>query len=153
MIEIKIIGLEALQKRLDVDVGMALDRAMFRALAHLQSRIARYPRRRYGAKVTFVSAKQRRFFFWALREGAIQVPYRRTGTLGRRWTAQGRRLGGAAVGILGNITPYAPLVQDLERQVAMHKATGWPTVQGVVEQERDKVREIFQAEVNNLLRI
>lgn len=44
-----------------------------------------YPSPPSGLKQPFVSAKQRRWFFSALRSGAITVPYRRTGTLYANW--------------------------------------------------------------------
>lgn len=39
-------------------------------------------------KVRFKSAKQRRYFFWALKQGVITVPYHREGKLGQSWTTK-----------------------------------------------------------------
>jgi hypothetical protein len=44
-----------------------------------------YPPPARGIKQPFVSDKQRRFFFAALRSGRIQVPYQRTGHQGFSW--------------------------------------------------------------------
>lgn len=58
-------------------------------LVSAQKRITKYPPR-YQGKLPggFKSEKQRRYFFWALREGIIQVPYQRTGTYGRAWNIE-----------------------------------------------------------------
>lgn len=80
----------------------------------------------------FKSLKQQRFFFAALRDGRIEVPYRRGGSrgsqkLGGSWTTQ-EELGGLAQ-VIGTAVGYAPTVLDEERQSSYHAATGWVTVQ------------------------
>lgn len=77
--------------------------------------------------------------------------YRRTGTLGRRWTAAAPQLsgsGGAFVGRIGNNTPYAPEVQG-ERQARAFVGR-WQTVDevaadGASDLERRIVDAIDQA--------
>ena len=44
--------------------------------------------------------------------------YRRTGTLGRRWTSQVHQSSDGLSGEAGNNTSYGPYVQDSERQAA-----------------------------------
>ena len=61
--------------------------------------------------------------------------YRRTGTLGRLWTAalpEVRMTGSVLEGRIGNAVPYGPLVQGPEDQMAIHKAHGWRTTEDVV---------------------
>lgn len=54
--------------------------------------------------------KQRRYFWWAFKKGLIEVPYRRTGTLGRQFTTEVQVEGVTVSGSLGTNTPYAPWV-------------------------------------------
>ena len=63
--------------------------------------------------------------------------YRRTGVLGAGWRASvdGKDLR------LTNATDYARWVQDKDTQTAVHKQTGWPTAQDVVEQVADKAAQ------------
>lgn len=79
----------------------------------------------------FRSAKQRRYFFFALRHGLIQVPYRRglspgSQRLGRSWAA--KQLTDTAVAIGTNVT-YARMVKDEGQQTRYMKAVGWTTIQ------------------------
>ena len=89
------------------------------------------PSRAFVYGTAFKTDKQRRWFFWALRSGAIQVPYSRgqspgSWNLQQSWsvvmldpfTAQ-----------IGTDVPYAPLMMDAERQTKYAKAVGWRTVQ------------------------
>jgi len=65
---------------------------------------------RPGSAAPHWTDKQRRWFFWALKAGKIQVPYRRTGTLGRTFTTEVRVEGAGVLGAIGTATPYAPWV-------------------------------------------
>src|SRR3990167_3779113 len=69
----------------EVRASAELRAAMIESLSFAQGFLANYPPRPVSFHARFVSDKQRRFFFWALREGKIQVPYRRTTTLGPGW--------------------------------------------------------------------
>jgi hypothetical protein len=72
----------------------------------------------------FVSAKQRKYFFAALRRGQIEVPYRRTGDLGSRWAKQ--PFGGGLA--LRSTIGYSELVVgDGGKQAAYHRGT-WPSM-------------------------
>lgn len=87
---------------------------------------------------TWKSEKQRRYFFFALRKGVIQVPYRRglspgSQRLGRSWTA--KAIDDTSVAIGTNVT-YAPMVKDEGRQTRYMKAVGWTTIQQDVERGR-----------------
>jgi len=66
---------------------------------------AKYPAQSHR-KRAFVSAKQRRFFFAALKKGTITVPYQRTGTLGGSAVKQPF---GGGVNVLWQ-APYAEIV-------------------------------------------
>lgn len=70
--------------------------------------------------------------------------YIRTGTLGRRWTAEPSN-GGLTVTV-GNNVWYAPLVQAFAYQAFMHFGV-WQTDEDVARSEADRVTEIVDAEV------
>jgi len=67
--------------------------------------------------------------------------YRRTGTLGRLWTAATPQVtvGGHVLDArISNVTPYGPYVQDPERQAAQHRGR-WKTTDEIV---REHVGEV-----------
>ena len=68
----------------------------------------------------FTSAKQRRYFFAALKSGAITVPYRRTGALQDAWDYS---LTGDGADVTNN-HPHA--AYTIAPQVKFHKGN-WPT--------------------------
>jgi hypothetical protein len=66
-------------------IDVARDRAR-NAMFNLRTRLAFYPPQYTGRMPGgFKTLKQRRYFFWALKQGIIQVPYQRTGAYGRGW--------------------------------------------------------------------
>lgn len=71
----------------------------------------------------FKTDKSRRWFFWALRNGLIQVPYVRTQALASSWVLHTDSTTQVTVG-----TEYdkAPLMKSA-RQTAYHRVTGWET--------------------------
>ena len=151
-VEVEIGGLaEALDMFLqgNVKVGMALRRATAAAVKVLRARAAKYPGKSTG-KMTFVSDKQRRFFFAALRQGTIQVPYRRTGTLGRKWTSKVTFTDDEVMGFAGNNAPYARFVQGFDTQARIH-AGNWQTEQDVANDSRDEIMGIFADEIGRAM--
>jgi len=151
-VEIEVAGLaEALDMFLqgEAKVGLALRRATTASLQLLRKRLAKYPGKSAGS-MQFVSDKQRRFFFAALREGRIQVPYRRTGTLGRKWTSRVTFTDQDVMGILGNNAPYAPYVQGFGAQAGIH-AGNWQTEQDVATESRDEIMGIFAGEISRAM--
>lgn len=86
-----------------------------------------YPARFSGRGPGFVSDKQRRYFFAALRAGRIQVPYQRSGILGRAWHLEAR---GKERLEVTNTTRYAPYVQLRPTQARIHQGR-WQTVEDV----------------------
>ena len=92
----------------------------------------RYPAQQSKGPVKWKSEKQRRWFFWALRTGQIQVPYRRGGMrsekLGDSWTVKTEIGAGRFRAIVGPGASYAPYVQDAGRQAQIHRGN-WQTIQ------------------------
>jgi len=119
--------------------------AMERSVALLQHDLAEYPAQIRGRKAHFVSDKQRKAFFAMLRAGKITVPYRRTGTLGRRWTTRVTERGSVIEGRVGNNTAYAPLAQGPEgvqsREMAARR---WPRVDAVLKKNRGIIERYFR---------
>ena len=113
---------------------------MIKAVLMLQYVLKYYPPREKGLHIEFKTEKQRRYFFWALREGKIEVPYRRTRTLGRKWTTKVEHISGGVVGIVGNATPYGPYVQSRADQAQIH-AGRWGTVEDALENLEDEIFE------------
>lgn len=68
-----------------------------------------------------------------------QSTYRRTNTLGRRWTKETRSIPNGFEGRVYNDTEYARWVQGGQSQTAVHKRTGWKTDDSVAQ---DKAREV-----------
>lgn len=69
----------------------------------------------------FKSDRQRRFFFWALSQGLISVPYRRTGRLASSWSAKKVSWGSWRI---ENSRPYSELVIG-KSQARYHKGNWW----------------------------
>jgi hypothetical protein len=110
----------------------AIQAATFAVALEVQSRMAKYPPQRH-MKQPFKSAKQRRYFFWALHEGKIEVPYRRgsspgSETLGRRWHVEHV---GAMDARAVNTASYAAYVHGEGTQSAYMRAEGFLTEEGI----------------------
>lgn len=117
-----------------------LARQMEIAVKDVQFALKIYPPQIRGMHVMFVSEKQRRYFFAALADGTIQVPYRRTRTLGRRWTTKVEFVNGGVVGTIGNVTPYAPLVQSRTEQAGIHYMH-WQTAEDTLDVMQNDIFE------------
>jgi hypothetical protein len=135
-------GIAELLRRVERAASAAVLRAaMVRATALVQNRLVVYPPAQRRPQ-PFKTDKQRRFFFAALREGRIEVPYRRTMTLGRRWTTEISGSGLDLVGRVGNNTSYGPFVMARADQAAYHAGV-WPLAEDVAEQATGDVLGIF----------
>lgn len=73
--------------------------------------------------------------------------YRRTGTLGRKWNVENKRMGA----IIGNNTSYGPWVQDRETQSLLHLYDGWQTVQDMAEEYEPKVLEKLKSIIEKMV--
>jgi len=127
-------GLEELRARLQRmgrefagTLGGTLQQAMKRSLYMLIFTLAKYPK-----QVT--------------KPG--NIPYRRTGTLGRKWTEdiEVQRVLNGLRGRIGNNTPYAPRVQADRYQRPWHRRHGWETDKSALNVNMPKiVREFDRA--------
>jgi len=94
-------------------------------------RFLRNPRNYYPRQVhrrmRIFSERQRRFFWWALRTGRIQVPYRRTYNMASAWHA-GRK--GKSVQVY-NHSDAAFWTMHNSRQSYHHRGN-WPTISDIM---------------------
>lgn len=151
---IETIGLEEMQAILQkVQDRSYIKRGFARTGARMQKQLAAYPAQQKGRKQPFTTAKQRRYFFWALKEGIIKVPYRRTGLLGRRWQFKVEQTVLKTRLSVGNNAPYARIVQgDDSDQSHFHKPVWQNTADKVLEENAPLViadiLAAFNADVN-----
>lgn len=135
MIDIEYKGFkEVVEKlgRLDGELDRALQLIAMGVGQEVKNEAAKYPSQKpavASAAFNFVSDKQRRWFFWALNSGQIQVPYRRSRQLGNSWTVKKR---GQTDAVVGTAVPYAPYVHGDSEQSGMMAAIGWPTTSEIV---------------------
>lgn len=129
--------------------------SVLKGAVYLRGVLSKYPERKrltrkqvYGQ--TFQSRRQRNFFFAALRDGRIQVPYVRTRNLGHRWAVKAESDTRARV---GNNAPYARQVMDEDYpQSKFMQALGWKTAQAVARAERANVIRLIAADLKAQLR-
>ena len=163
LIHIEVQGIDKIQKALERFprqiaryLGMAGQEAAGRVIFPTVG-IKRYPPRKsisrrevYGQ--SFESEKQRRWFFAALKEGRIDVPYRRGQSPGseRLCTQWYATVKGFSTEI-GNRASYASLVVG-EEQSRMMAARGWRRLVDVVSEEMRRITAVYQAWVDKLIR-
>lgn len=98
----------------------------------------------------FYSEKQKRFFFWALRNGVITVPYARTGALAAAWQESVESLGDAVVGHVWNDSPIAQLVMGEGEQAQMFQGV-WETAQQRFHDAAEELVGILREHANQLM--
>jgi len=151
---IKIEGLDAAIRKCEKIGSLDIVKAGLKeAGTHVKGKIAQYPPRTYVPQ-PFVSARQKAFFFAALADGRIEVPYRRgqspgSEDLGQRWSIKVQK-GGLRV-VVGNNAAYGPFVQGPDEQAWFMKARGWKTTDQIAEQESDNVNRIVAERINQAL--
>ena len=99
------------------------------------SRAAAYPDAPAGPG--WFSDRQRRWFFAALRRGAISIPYVRTGTLEGNWKVMPF---GSRDHIVVNDTPYAGFVMGDQEQSRHEGMAGWKKLQSIVSENLHGLR-------------
>ena len=129
----------------------ALRRPMEESLLVLQDDLTDYPgppQRPYPKMLR--TAKQRRYFFWALKQGIISVPYVRTGKLGQSWTWKITETGSGLRGVIGTNMKYVKWVQVESSQAMIHRGN-WLTDTRVVERRRAEIGRRFAAAIRKAL--
>jgi hypothetical protein len=151
LIGIDIEGITPLVRGLHNLPGAIRDEAGDAVAKYLRNVLQNYPpqkrvpfREAYGP----MSAKQRRFFFAALKRGEITVPYKRTQTLRNNWEI----VGAGETAILVNETPYAHLVMGEGEQARMMEMIGWKTTDAVVEEREARISEVAEGAAKRAIR-
>lgn len=156
--QITIKGLDELTQKFDKIGSLAgVKAAMKNAGIHLKGEISKYPPRRHitiQQAGGWASDKQRRWFFWALRSGNIEVPYRRgqspgSEDLGQRWAITTRNRGFTV--IVGNNASYGSFVQAHDRQSRMMKMIGWKTDQQVLDENKHEVVDYIRDAIKKII--
>lgn len=99
---------------------------MQRAVYRIQAAMSRYPAQRPGSA------------------------YRRTGTLGRRWTTRITESANGIEGEVGNNTVYGPFVQSEMFQAGVHRGR-WQTDADVLERETAAITDDFERTIQAAL--
>ena len=119
------------------------------SLLSLHDDLTDYPSKSTG-KVRFKTARQRRYFFWAVKNGVIQVPYARTGKLGQSWNTQVTEAGSGMYGKIGTNMGYAKWVQSAESQALIHQGN-WLTDEQAFGKRRDEIVQRFRRAIKSAL--
>jgi hypothetical protein len=77
---------------------------------------------------SFETDKQRSWFFWALKNGTLSVPYNRTNNMKNGWVVSGKKW----TPKLKNQIPYVTHVMDDTKQSRLSKLIGWRKVSKVI---------------------
>jgi hypothetical protein len=119
-----------------------LTNAIAAGAEYLRDQVARYPTQFSHPHIPEWTDKQRKWFFWALRTGQIQVPYVRKGALAASWVVSVQGL----TATVGTSLGYAPLVKS-ERMTMYHRITGHETVTFTAQQASPRIFTYFDAGV------
>lgn len=119
------------------------------AAAVIEQELAKYPSAR-RRKQPFKTARQRRFFFAALADGRIRVPYQRTGRLGRGWRVGVTNLTGGLSITVENAVPYWDRVQGA-RQAPYHRGN-WKTLSELSRGLEQRIVAIYDRRVDQIIR-
>jgi hypothetical protein len=113
---------------------------------------SKYVTRKAAYGQTFQSDKQRRWFFAALGDGRISVPYHRTGQLAKSWKVS-RSENGA---IFTNTSPGASFVMGSPGQSRHEKMVGWSTIGHITTYHlsftSSKFRDVIQKAYQRVIR-
>ena len=106
-----------------------------------------YTTRRAAYGVSFFTPKQRRWFFAALRNGEINVPYRRTQGIRDNWRIEGA----GRLSFLANDAPGVEWVIG-ENQSRHEALVGWKKVSATVKERTARIVRAFDAGVKKAIR-
>lgn len=151
-IAITIEGLEELERRLgrmaSIDV---LRLPMTQSVETVRSEAQKYPPKR-KRRMKFKSRRQRFFVIIAIREGRIQVPYKRrhSGGLAGGWNTKVHTVGQTLVGRIENRVSYGPFVMGPTAQADYHRGN-WPTTIDVLHKTKTDIEGFFEVAIEKAL--
>lgn len=133
------IDISDLQSKMAQVTGPDLTRSIAQKVADeaVQPELAKEPYRTTRKKMQFVSAKQRAFVMAAIKDGRINVPYRRTGKIGI--SEQIQITNGIDVVVPAK---YSDLVRTKGKQAKFHDPL-WPTTEAISQKLESDVVEII----------
>jgi len=156
-VAIEVKGADAIIKLLGELAGMTFLNAVIEAAAHdlLDKQAEDMPGAvgQMKARPQWASRAQQVAYLASRRERGLDIKYTRESDddsqqLMKGWNVSS--LGPGQIGAsLGNAATYGPFVMDKDMQTAMHKATGWPTVQGTVEKHGAEVQTKIETAIKN----
>ena len=153
----KIQGLDKLQRKLDTleQFQRSLKRPMHESVDLVKRKTAVAPKKAAGAFSRMATPGQRRAFWAKVKERPQlfdeRVGYRRTNQTRNSWAVEVRNTGRGVQGVVGNNAPGARFVQGREYQQPFHKASGWPVVEDVLDDNADEIGRIFQRHIRREL--
>lgn len=154
-IGVEILGMESLLALLvEVDSPRVRMDMMQSVAKFVRGKLQRYPPQRYVSRkqaygVTFFSDRQRRWFFAALANGELDIPYQRTNRLSNSWRIMTYRQ--EDVLILSDVA-YGPYVQDPAEQCNMHRLIGWQTTDKIMGESEGPAAQIAQETYNRVMK-
>lgn len=145
LIGVSVEGLDPLIKGLDKMTPLHKEEAGNAIAKYLLNVLQAYPpekrvTRKQAYGVTFFSDAQRRYFFWALENKVIVVPYRRTQTFRKLW----KILGSGIDAIVVNDSPVGEILMGDNYQSRMSAKIGWKKVSQVVKEREQKLDKIIE---------
>lgn len=96
------------------------------------------------------TARQRRYFFWALAQGIIKVPYVRSGKMQQSWTWDVSTSADGVHGKVGTNYKSAPYVQSKQLQARIHQGN-WQTDEDAIREKKDEIVQRFRTAVREAL--
>lgn len=144
---------------LDGKIHKLLLTATKKAINKVHENVPKYPDP-IGAPYPFVSLKQRIFVIASIREGSMQVPYRRraSGGIGGSITTEVEEIGADVIGSIGTNKEYAPWVISSEPvgniggQSRYHQGV-WYTLQDVMADSKKDIISIYKNELSKLFQL
>jgi hypothetical protein len=151
--KIDILGVKELQAQLDKLPVEAADEAITEVQDYMLNVLRMYPPKNYVSRASaygksFQSDKQRRWFFWALNSGLINVPYRRTQTLSSGW----HKVRSGIMGYIVNYTPYAVFVMGERKQSRHEQMVGWKKPSEIIDERIEKIKKIIDEAAKKAIR-
>lgn len=100
----------------------------------------------------FFSLKQKKYFFWALRAGIIQIPYVRTGEYGEAWRTAVERVSRGIQATISNASPIAKLLQGGPGEQARMFEGTWRAAEDIFNETRGEVKNVLRERARNAVR-
>jgi hypothetical protein len=152
-IKIELLGVKELEAKLNKMPIEVADQALTEVQDFMLDVLKTYPPKNYVTRKaaygqSFQSDKQRRWFFWALNSGAINVPYSRTQGLRNSW----HKVRSGITGYIVNNAHGAVYVMG-ERKQSRHEAmVGWKKPSEIIKEHMAKINKLVDAATRKALR-